>query len=353
VKRLHKPITERALSVLKTVVALYTRTGQPVSSKAIMEETAAAPSSATIRHVMANLEEEGYIRAPHTSAGRVPTAQGYRVFVDYLLTLPPLRATQVHDLQQRLNPEIDPQTLLENASVLLSNQTKLAGIVTKLRRERQILRHIEFLPLTNQQVLVIMVINEREVQNKIVNVDRCYSPSELQEASNYLIQTFAGQDLLKIHQQILEAICDERQHATWQIYAFAEMADKAFAEENTDDFVMAGETHLIRMAEEAGIERLRLIFEAIAQKRDVLHLLEQCFNSTGVQVFIGEESGCDSFGTCSVVTAPYWQEGKSIGVLGVIGPTRMPYQRVISVVDATAKFLSAALSDQVRGFAKE
>lgn len=343
---LYQPLTKRALRVLKTIVELYIRDGQPVSSKTIAEASAMALSPASIRHVMAELEEAGYVRAPHTSAGRAPTAQGYRLFVDCLLTVVPLEVEQVQDLQRQLNPDADAQTLLATASALLAGLTEWTGIVTKPRRERQILRHIEFLPLANQRVLVIMVLNERDVQNKIIQVDHSYAAGELQQAGNYLTHTFAGQELTKIHQQILTAIQAERLDAAWEICALAEIADKALQQEDAEDWVMAGETHLIRMAEEAGIERLRLIFETIAQRHAVLHLLEQCLNNNKVHVFIGEESGCQPLGTCSVVTAPYWQQGQSIGVIGVLGPTRMSYDRVISIVDTTAKLLSAALSAQ-------
>lgn len=340
-----KTINERALTILKTIVERYIRDGQPVGSKAIAEEAAMALSPATIRNIMADLEEAGYLHSPHTSAGRVPTAQGYRLFVDTLLTVQPLQELQLKQLQEKLNPDAEPSALVEFASGLLSSITKLAGVVTIPRRGRHILRHAEFLSLSNNRLLAILVVNDREVQNHIIYTDRQYSASELQQAGNYLTQAFIGKDLLEIHQALLTAMQDDRDSMQNIMHSVMAIAEKAFEKEQREDYIIAGAANLIALAEDAGIDQLRSLFEALTQKRAILHLLDGCLCSDGIQIFIGKESGYAAFDECSIVTAPYSAKGKIVGVLGVIGPTRMAYHHVIAAVDVTAKLLSAALSD--------
>lgn len=340
------PISERALTILKTIIERYIRDGQPVGSKALAEEAAICLSPATIRNIMADLEDAGYLHSPHISAGRVPTAQGYRLFVDTLLTVQPLQEAQIKQLREKLHPDIEPATLVESASALLSSITRLAGVVTLPRRERHILRHAEFLSLSNNRILAILVINDREVQNQIIYTDRQYNESELQQAGNYLTQVFLGKDLLEIHQALLTAMQNDRDNLQNIMHSVMAITEKAFEKEPREGYVIAGEGNLIALAEEAGIGRLRSLFEALTQKRAILHLLDGCLSSDGIQIFIGKESGNEVFDACSIVTAPYLAAGKVVGVLGVIGPTRMAYPHVISAVDVTARLLSAALSDQ-------
>lgn len=340
-------MNDRSLQILKLIVERYIRDGQPVGSKAIAEEASLALSPATVRNIMADLEEAGYIRSPHTSAGRIPTSRGYRLFVNTLLTVQPFHANEINQLREQLPRHADSATLVETASNMLSQVTKLAGLVTIPRREQYVLSHIEFLPLSGNRVLVIMVINETEVQNQIIYTDRPYSPSELQQAGNYLVQEYSGKDLQTIQQVLMADIQLDRANMEAILLAVKELASKAFDEQKNEDYVLAGQSHLLELAEQAGIDRLRSLFEALAHKRNVLHLLEACVGANGVQIFIGQESGYEELDACSIVTTPYSVAGKVLGVLGVIGPTRMPYDRVISAVDVTAKLLSAALSDKV------
>ncbi len=341
----YKHINDRSMTILKVIVERYIRDGQPVGSKAIAEETTMALSSATIRNIMADLEEAGYLHSPHTSAGRVPTSQGYRLFVNNLLTVRPLADVQLREWRKKLNPETEPSALVETASTMLSTITQLAGLVTVPKREHFALTHIEFLPLSGNRVLTILVFNGREVQNRIIHTHRAYTASELQQAGNFLTQTYAGKDLTEIRQELLHLMHQDQTHLQTIMQTVNEIADKAFLNETTSDYVMAGAANLVSLAEAAGIDRLQSLLTALTQKRDILHLFDACSSASGIQIFIGQESGYQVLDDCSLVTAPYSVDDKVIGVLGVIGPTRMAYERVISVVDMTAKLLSAALSD--------
>jgi len=344
-------ISDRAQRLLKVLVERYIRKGQPVGSRVLARNSGMDLSSATVRNVMADLEEMGLIRSPHTSAGRVPTVQGYRLFVDSLLTVRELQEMEIRDLESRLRVRAgDPKKVLQSASSLLSEITSLAGVIMMPRQEQQALRQLEFLPLSNNRVLAILVLNEREVQNRILHTSREYSPSELQQAANYLNEAFAGKELRQVRDKLLREMRDDQESMNHLMVDAIEMARKAFAEgegENESaegDYLLAGETNLMSYAEMADMEKLRQLFEAFARKRDILHLLDQALTAQGIQIFIGEESGYQVFDDCSLVTAPYKMDGETLGVLGVIGPTRMPYDRVIPIVDVTARLLGAALN---------
>lgn len=342
-----KIFNDRALNVLKLVIQKYIRDGQPVGSKVLAEDSSIALSSATIRNIMADLEGAGYLWSPHTSAGRIPTVQGYRFFVDSILSAQPLQNLVIENLKDKFPPDANSNLLVETASNVLSHITKLASLVTLPKKEHFILRQIEFLALSQNRVLAIIIYNDREVQNRIIHTGKVYSSSELQQAGNYLTKTYVGKDWLEIRQEMFSAVRDAKKNMQNILHQAAEIIEKAFCEDqkNETDFVLAGESNLLMMAEEAGIGRLRTLFETLNQKKIILDLLDACQRSTGVQIFIGQECGFEVLGDCSIVTAPYTHENKILGVLGVIGPTRMPYDQVISTVDVTAKLLSAALSD--------
>lgn len=339
------PLNERAQHLLKEVVERYIRDGQPVGSKVLAEGMAMGLSSATIRNVLADLEEQGYLYAPHTSAGRVPTSRGYRFFVDSLVTIKPIDRNTLSQFHQQLPSNADVGNLVASASNLLSDLTRLAGLVMLPRREQVMLRHVEFLPLADNRVLVILVLNGQEVQNRIICTQRVYTEQELQQAANYLNATYAGRDVLEVRERVLDAMKDDRFQMDRLMQAAIEVANQAFVEPNKEnDFVMAGQSHLLELADGTGVQHLQQLFEAFNQKRDILHLLDQCLSAEGVQIFIGQETGYAPLDECSLVTAPYSVDDRVVGVLGVIGPTRMPYERVISIVDMTAKLLSAALN---------
>ncbi len=339
-------INDRAQSLLKTLIELYSQGGQPVGSRILAQVSGMNLSPATVRNVMADLEELGLVKAPHTSAGRVPTVRGYRLFVDNLLTVKPLRSNLIDRFREELDRIDDPDSLIDRASNLLSSVTRMAGLVMLPRTGSVSLRHIEFMPLSANRVLVILVVNDQQVQNRIIHTDRTYSASELQEAANYLNSEFAGRDLVSIRSRVLksmEAIRDDMK----QIMQLAvRLADDVIQSSKTADYVVHGETNLMNYAEMADMERLRQLFEALKTKQDILHILDKSIHAEGLQIFIGEESGYSVFGECSVVTSPYTVKDEVVGVLGVIGPTRMAYDRVIPVVDLTARLLGSLLTSE-------
>ncbi|MGA9851652.1 MAG: heat-inducible transcriptional repressor HrcA [Gammaproteobacteria bacterium] len=341
-------LNERAQHLLKVLVERYIRDGEPVGSRTLSRDSGLDLSPASIRNVMADLEELGFIAAPHTSAGRIPTVKGYRLFVDTLLTVKPLEQQDVQLIRQRLDTEDpNPQALLASASSMLSAITHMTGVVTLPRHEHIAWRHIEFLPLSDQRVLAILVVNEGEVQNRILSLDRSYDSSTLQQIGNYLNTHFAGKDIHAIRAELLTELRRTRENMNNLMMAAISMAEKLVETRSRDEgrnYVMAGETNLMEWAELSDVEKLRRLFEAFNQRRDILHLLDKCIVAEGVQIFIGEESGYRVLDECSVVTAPYSVGDEVVGVLGVIGPTRMAYERVIPIVDLTARLLGAALN---------
>ncbi|SEP82437.1 heat-inducible transcription repressor HrcA [Ectothiorhodospira magna] len=340
-------LSERARLLLRALVENYVRDGQPVGSRTLARTAGLDLSPASIRNVMADLEDLGLISSPHASAGRVPTPLGYRLFVDSLLEVRPLDSAEVRTLKQRLTPDMDTKALVESASDLLSAVTQMAGMVRVPRPDHAALSQIEFLRLSGRQVLAILVMNKREVQNRILELDREYSHAELQQMANYLNQHLAGRNLRQAREQILKEMKAVREHMNTLMLAAIELGERACCDdEGGDDLIFAGQTHLMDYAELSSVEKLRSLFEAFTEKRQLLTLLDNCINAEGVQIFIGQESGHQVLDDCSVVTAPYSVGGRIVGVLGVIGPTRMAYERVIPVVDITARLLGAALNSR-------
>ncbi len=341
-------LNERTQHLLRTLVERYIRDGQPVGSRTLARDAGLDLSAATVRNVMADLEELGYLHSPHTSAGRVPTARGYRLFIDALLHLKPLQQEEVETLRRRIDrPVRDGVELARSVSDLLSGVTHLASVVMLPRRKVATLRQVEFLSLSENRVLVILVLNGQEVQNRIIETQRPYSAAELQQAAYYLNQQFTGQDIQEVRESLLRELRATRDTLDHLMQTVVEIAEQGFAAEaNGEDYVVAGQTELMQYADLSDLETLRHLFEAFNHKRDLLHLFDQCLHAEGVQIFIGKESGFESLESCSVVTAPYSVEGRVLGVLGVIGPTRMAYDRVIPVVDVTARLLAAALNTQ-------
>ena len=335
-------LNERSQQLFKVLVEQYINNGQPVASKTLSNDEKINLSPATVRNVMADLEDLGLIVSPHTSAGRIPTPQGYRLFVDNLVTVKPLRGKAVESLRQEMGINASHEGLITKASSLLSGMTQMAGVVTIPRREAVILRHIEFLPLTSNRTLVILVVNEQEVQNRVIQTEKAFSESELIQTANYLNKEFVGKDLSQIRKSVLESMKQERDDMQQIMKMAIQMTDNVVDDQN-DDFVMAGQTNLMSYAEMADMEKLRHLFDAFNAKRDVLHVLDQSIQAEGMQVFIGEESGYSAFEDCSVITAPYKVSEEVVGVLGVIGPTRMAYDKVIPLVDVTAKLLGSLM----------
>lgn len=343
-------LNDRAQQLLRTLVEQYIREGQPVGSRSLSRESGMALSAATIRNVMADLEELGFVTSPHTSAGRVPTDKGYRFFVDTLLKVRPLETEAVQIIQQGLvSRSDDPNALVAAASKMLSSITQLAGVVTLPRQEHKELTQIEFLSLSDNRVLAVLVTNGREVQNRVMQLERTYSSEELRRAANYLNQQFAGRELSTVREQLVAQLKQTREHLNQSMIDAIWLAQQVVASDEARppmQYVIAGETNLMGFAELSSVEKLRRLFEAFNHQHDVLHLLDQSLRAEGVQIFIGHESGHTIFDDCSVVTAPYTIDKEVVGVLGVIGPTRMAYERVIPIVDLTARLLGAALNNK-------
>ncbi len=333
----------RARQLLRTLIARYIRDGEPVGSQTLARHAGLDVSPATIRNILGDLEDIGLLSAPHASAGRIPTAQGYRVFVDTLLQVKPLAEGEVTRLRNELPAGSGTQHLLGNASELLSAMTHFVGVVSVPRREQFAFKHIDFVPLDPNRVMAILVFADNDVQNRILQVRRAYDPSELERVANYLNAHFAGIPLADIRATLLHELKFARTEMEVLLARTVELAEQALTPlPIDDDMLLAGQTRLMGVQDLSDVDRLRDLFEAFARKREILQLLERTVHAQGVRIFIGEETGLAPLESVSLVTAPYVAGGRVLGVLGVIGPTRMAYDRVIPVVQAAADVLGAA-----------
>ena len=336
----------RARQLLRTLVARHIRDGEPVGSQTLAKHAGLDVSPATIRNILATLEDAGLLAAPHSSAGRVPTAQGYRLFVDTLLQVKPLAENETQNLRSSLQVGAGTRALLDSTSELLATMTQFAGMVSVPKRESFAFRQIDFVALDPQRVLAIVVFADGEVQNRVVQLRRVVTPSELEQAANYLNAHFAGQPLGLIRARLLGELRAARSEMERLLASSLELAEQAFAPASEDDMLVAGQTRLLGLQDMADMERLRALFEAFAEKRELLQLLERTAKAPGMRVFIGEDTGLAPLEGMSLVAAPYGRDGRVLGVLGVIGPSRMAYERVIPVVDAAAALLGAALNPE-------
>jgi len=330
---------DRARTLLKALIERYITDGQPVGSRTLSKDFDLSP--ATIRNVMADLEDHGLIHSPHTSAGRVPTPRGYRMFVDSLLTVQPYEVSEATHIQTLL-PSAEPQRVIAAAASLLSKLTQFAGVVMSPKRS-QMFRQIEFIRLSDTRVLLIIVTPEGDVQNRMLMVQRDYSSAELTEAANFFNQHFSGKSFEGVRQILQQELSQLRE----DISRLMELAVDASAEAATEDdsVVISGELNLLGVSDiTADMDKLRRMFELFEKKTDLMQLLDVSSRAHGVQIYIGGDSQLVPVEEVSVITAPYGVDGKVVGTLGVIGPTRMSYERVIPIVDITARLLSNALS---------
>ncbi len=337
-------LNERAQLLLKALVERYIADGQPVGSRALSKLSGLDLSPASIRNVMADLEDMGFIASPHTSAGRVPTARGYRFFVDTLLTVKPLDRVEINQLEGQLQID-NTQKLVTSASQVLSELTHFAGVVVTPRRSAGF-RHIEFLKLAEKRLLLILVTAEGDVQNRIIQTEKSYSPSELVEAANILNQNYAGCSFEEIRRRIQAELRQLREDMTRLMTAALAAGDQAVSE-SAEDVVISGGINLLGVDDlSSNMNKLRELFNLFEHRATLLQLLDHSSRAQGVQIFIGGEAGLQPLDECSVVTAPYEVDGRVVGTVGVIGPTRMAYERVIPIVDITAKLLSSALAQR-------
>ena len=335
---MNRMLDDRARLLLKTLVERYIADGQPVGSRTLSKAPGLELSPATIRNVMADLEELGLIASPHTSAGRVPTARGYRLFVDTMLTA---RRSELSQAAPRLESD-QPQRVIAHAAHLLSDLSHFVGVVMAPRRS-SVFSHIEFLRLSERRLLLIIVTPEGDVQNRVIYPEVDYTPSELTEAANYLNRHYAGLAI----ENVRERLQQEVEHLRSEIGALMQAAVQAGSAMSTEreDVIIAGERNLLTVSDFANdMGHLRRAFDLFEQKAQLIRLLDVSSQGQGVRIFIGGESQSVPIDDLSVVSAPYEVDGEVVGTLGVIGPTRMPYDRMIEIVDITARLVTNALS---------
>ncbi len=336
-------LDNRAQTLLKALVERYIADGQPVGSRALSKISGLDLSPATIRNVMADLEEMGFVSSPHTSAGRIPTPRGYRMFVDTLLTVQPVDMTSIESQMHALTGQGQQQKILTNAAQMLSSLTHFAGVVMTPRNE-SIFQQIEFLRLSEKRILLVIVAPNGEVQNRLLLTQTDYTPSQLIEAGNYINHHFSGLTFAEVRRR-LQLELSQLQNELNVLMQAAVQAGSDAMEEAGDEVLIAGERNLLKVNElSSNMGSLRQLFDLFEQKTGLISLLDTSSRANGVQIFIGGESQLVPMDEMSIVTSSYQVNGKVVGTLGVIGPTRMAYERVIPIVDITAKLLSNALS---------
>ena len=336
-------LNDRARILLKHLVERYIEDGQPIGSRTLSKQSELNLSPASIRNIMADLEEGGFIASPHTSAGRIPTARGYRLFVDSLLTVKPLAHGEMRQIESTLAPD-DPQRLVTSASQLLAELTAYAGVVLVPKHRNQALRQIEFLPLSDKRILLIMVTQDGEVQNRVLFTDKAFKSGQLSRAAQYFNQHFAGLSFEDVQPRLARELVELQSDISLLMQAVVNAGTEAF-HGHSQEYVLAGERNLLQAPElSTNMTRLRELFGLFEQKTELMQLMDVGHAASGVHIFIGAESGVSPLDECSVIAAPYEANGEVVGTLGVIGPTRMAYERVIPIVDITARLLSNALS---------
>jgi heat-inducible transcriptional repressor len=338
-----KHLDNRARTLLKALVERYIADGQPVGSRALSKISGLDLSPATIRNIMSDLEEMGFVASPHTSAGRVPTPRGYRVFVDTLLTVQPIDESALESRLQNSLQSGSPHKIITNAAQVLSSLSQFAGVVLSPRRE-SVFQQIEFLRLGEKRILLVIVAPNGEVQNRLLLTDVDYTSSQLVQAANYINQHFAGLGFDEVRTKLQAELLQLRDDMTRLMQAAVEAGSAAMTDDS-DDMVISGERNLLSVTDlSSNMTSLRKLFDMFEQRTSLMQLLDVSSKASGVQIFIGGESQLMPMEEMSVVTAPYEANGRIVGTLGVIGPTRMAYERVIPIVDITAKLLSNALS---------
>ena len=334
-------LDSRAQSLLKTLITHHIGDGQPVGSKTLSASSDLDLSPASIRNIMKDLEDAGFVSSPHTSAGRIPTNKGYRLFVDSLVTVQSLDDVEISSLKNQLIAS-DNKHLISSAANTLSELTKFAGIVMIPKAKKIKYKHIEFIGISERRVLVIIVTDDGNVQNSVLYTNHDYDKTSLTEAANYFNKEFSGYSVEEAKKRLM----DDLKHMKTNISDLMSSAINSAADNNdeADNIVMSGQTRLLETEElSQNVASIRKILEVFEKKSALLKLLESSQHANGIQIFIGEESGYQALDECSVITAPYEADGEVLGILGVIGPTRMAYERVIPIVDITAKLLGNSI----------
>ena len=333
-------IDTRTQHLLKTLINHHIADGQPVGSKTLTDSSGLDLSSASIRNIMKDLEDAGFISSPHTSAGRIPTHKGYRFFVDSLVTMKSPNKADLDILQSSLQTS-NSKDLVNITADILSSMTNFAGVVMLPKAKKISFKHIEFLNLSKQRILVIIVTSDGSVQNRVLDTQEEYDQSTLIEASNFFNDHYKDLDISKIKEKIIDELSTMKKNMTNLMSAAVELSISPKLDEN---LILTGQGKLLDTVDlSQNVKSIKKIIELFEKKTALLQLLEKSHHSSGMQIFIGEESGYQALDECSIVTAPYQSDGEVLGILGVIGPTRMAYERVIPIVDITAKMLSKSI----------
>lgn len=347
----HIELSPRAEQVLMGLIGRYISDGNPVGSRTLSRETSLALSPATIRNVMSDLEDLGLIQAPHTSAGRIPTRKGYRLFINCMMSAGQINHAAMHnfrdDFRETLGGISDPRGILTSATELLSQITSFAGVVSTPSKSGSQFRQIEFLKLSQQRVLAILITTDGQVQNRVLAARREYSDSELVEAANFFNATYGSWILEEVRQDLAKHMRNDHRNMHREMRTAIRMAGQLFdadSDEDQESVLVSGENNLLAVPDFAELEKIKQLFDTFKTKQVLYDLLQKSMDTSGVQIFIGEESGYKMLEDCSVIAAPYEVDHQRVGVLGVIGPTRMHYDEVISAVDITARLLGSALS---------
>ena len=338
-------LNDRSQLLFKNLMGLYLNDGKPVGSTTLAKLPDIGLSSATVRNVMADLEKIGLIHSPHTSAGRVPTDEGYRLFIDSMLTYQPLSQQNEATIRNELTVGRNQDDLLENASKVLSGITGMTSLILMPNKEQEILKHIDFIQLGANRVLVVLVFNDQDVQNRIIELDKSISADELQETANFLNEQCVGKNLADAKQYLVSRMENIRATTNEFMSSIVQATDHVLEEqlEQKIPFLVSGKTNLLNYQELASSDKLKALFNAFDQHSEMLSLLDKSMQAQGVQVFVGQECGNSIYQDCSIITTPYEVEGEVLGVLGVVGPSRMDYQKVVPRVDMTARILGSLL----------
>jgi len=339
-------LNERSQLLFKHLMALYLNEGKPVGSSALAKLPDVGVSSATVRNVMADLEKLGLIHSPHTSAGRVPTQSGIRFFVDTILTVQPLQQSLTRQIKQGFIQAHSQQELLGSASHILSGLTGMASLVMLPNQQQEVLRHIDFVKLGERRALVVLVLNDKDVQNRVIEFDEPVSDQHLLQAANYFNQHFVGHHLSDVKQMLVSRLNRLRQSVDQLMLSVVTATDEVIDQslKNDKPYFISGKSNLLNYDEWADAQKLKALFHSFEEHSDLLALLNKSMQAKGVQIFIVQECGHESYQNCSVIASPYEREGQVIGVLGVVGPSRMAYDKIVPRVDMTARILSSLLN---------
>ncbi|MEM9100972.1 MAG: heat-inducible transcriptional repressor HrcA [Pseudomonadota bacterium] len=336
---------ERASKVLRVLIENYLENGMPVSSSAIVKSAGLGVSASTVRNVLSELESLGLVMSPHTSAGRIPTALGYRFFVDNILQVKPIIGAEMRRIQHVVERAKGNNELLDNTTQALSKLTSMCSLVGLPRKNEVVIERVQFVPIAETRVLVIFVLSNGEIQNRLLNIENAQQLKQLDRASAFINEHFSGLTPAQTRQHLLRLLNEDRAKIDGAMRSAIDVADQALmANHDEGNIVVSGQSHLFDIEWQGDMDKLRAIFDAFTEKRSFLNLLDRCLAADQFQLFIGEESGFDELQNCSIVAAPYEINGKRVGVLAVIGPTRMDYRRVIPLVDITAKMLTSTLN---------